>query len=179
VTRRRGVRRHERLARLGLDETAFTLLETLLSMAITTLVLGAIVVIIYQFNTLTRRQSDAMLVSQQMGNLSTVLSKDVVSAREGVVSEDGAQFTLYLVRYDFGQDTDPITMTVVYQQSGTELWRTEGEATRRVARYVDTVDFGPAGPLPATVQVTITTALREESLPSVLRFERRSVEGQW
>ncbi len=177
MIRRRWAMCRARLAHLGQDESAFTLLETILSMAITSLVLGAVVVTIYQFNTLTRRQSDAMLISQQMGNLATVLSQDVVSAREGVVSEYGTRLTLTLVKYDFGADTEPITTTVVYEHIGSELWRgIVGGAERRVARYVDAVDFGPDGPLPITVQVTIATGLRQESLPTVLRYERRPVE---
>jgi type II secretory pathway component PulJ len=166
-----------RLAHLGQGEAAITLLETILGMAITSLVLSAVVVTLYQFNTLTRRQNDVMLMSQQMSNLATVLSRDVISAREGVVSEDGTRLTLTLVEYDFGQDTEPVTTTITYTRESGTLWRVEdGEPARRMARYVDAVDFGPDGPLPITTQVTITTALRQESLPTVLRYERRPVE---
>jgi type II secretory pathway pseudopilin PulG len=173
-----------RLAHLEQGEAAFTLLETILSMAITSLVLGTVVVTLYQFNTLTRRQSDVMLMSQQMSNLATVLSRDVISAREGQVSEDGSVLTLQVVDYPSDGDGNPTfapvttTITYTFTDASGELWRAkDDEPMRRVARYVEDVDLGPSDvPLPVTVQVTITTSVGEESLPTVLRYERRAVD---
>ena len=162
-----------RLVGLLRGEAGFTYLESVMATAITALVLGTIVVTLYQFNVLTRRQGDSLTVNQQMENLATMLNHDVVSAREGAVASGGTQLTLQVVRHEFNQTAEPVTTTIVYALSGADVARTADGVTQRVARYVSSADFGPDGPLPATVRMTLTSSLREESVPAVMTFERR------
>lgn len=166
--------------RLLQEERGMTYLESMLSMAITAIVLGTVVMTIYQFNVVTRMQGDTLSTSQQMDNLATILNHDVVSATEGSVSGDGTVLTLSKVKHEFNSTADPITSTVQYSLSGRNLARQEGGDTQNVARLVHTVDFGPDGPLSRTVVVTVTTGITRgqeiESMSTVLQFERRPGE---
>jgi len=166
--------------RLLRSEQGMTYLESMLSMAITALVLGTVVITLYQFNVVTRRQSDTLSTSQQMDNLATILNHDVVSATEGAVSGDGTVLTLSKVKHEFNSTAPPITTTVQYSLAGSSLERLASGNTQNVARLVRSVDFGPDGILDRTVVVTVTTGITRgqelESMSTVLQFERRPGE---
>ncbi|MBC7236681.1 MAG: hypothetical protein H5T69_12650 [Chloroflexi bacterium] len=168
----------QQLRRAARGEEGFTFLESILSTAIAALVLGAVVVTIFQFNMLTRRQSAALSVNQQMSNLAVMLNHDVVSAKEAAVGSGGQELTLQLVSYAFNQVGEPVTTTITYEYVSTEqaLMRTVGSgAPQTVARHIQDLRFG-LNPVSGTVQVTVTAQIREESLPMVLTFERRPAE---
>lgn len=155
------------------DGGGFTFLESMLSTAISALCLGAVLVAIFQINSLTCQQQDSLTLSQQLQNVATLLNHDVVSAASGMVSTES--LTLQIPTYTFGQPaTDPVTRTVVYTCSGPAsektMTRDDGGGSTTIARHLESVDFGSWG---NTLQITVTAVIRDQSCSTTLTFDRR------
>ena len=160
-------------------QAGFTLVESMLATAISALVMGAVVMMLYQFNDLTRLHQDSLTLNHQLQSVSTVLNRDVVSAVSGtVVGEASAltkTLTLEIPSYDFGQLTDPVTHTVEYTYSATAgtLVRQSDEGAVVVGRNISAVDFGPAGEIGVTYPLTVTTSVRDQTRVLQLTLFRR------
>ena len=154
------------------DEGGFTFLESMLSTAISALCLGAVVVAIFQINSLTCQQQDSLTLSQQLQNVATLLNHDVVSAASGTVSTES--LTLQIPTYTFGEETGPVTRTIVYTCSGPAsektMTRDDGGGSTIIARHLESVDFGSWG---NTLQITVTAVIRDQSCSTTLTFDRR------
>lgn len=157
----------------------FTLIESMMATAISALVMGAVVMMLYQFNDLTRLHQDSLTVNHQLQSVGTVLNRDVVSAAGGVVVGAGGAatktLTLEIPSYAFGQLTDPVTYTVVYTYSTADqtLVR-QGEAgVLTVGRQISAVDFGPEGEIAATYALTVTSTIRDQTRVMPLTLHRR------
>jgi prepilin-type N-terminal cleavage/methylation domain-containing protein len=165
--------------RLLRGQGGFTLVESLLATAIGALVMGAVVMTLYQFNTLPRLHQDSLTVNHQLQSVGTVLNRDVVSAAGGVVvGAAGATtqtLTLQIPSYAFGELTDPVTHTVVYTYSAADgtLVRQDDAGAVTVGRQISAVDFGPEGEIAATYALTITSTIRDQTRVMPLTLHRR------
>jgi prepilin-type N-terminal cleavage/methylation domain-containing protein len=163
---------------LGTGQNGFTLVETMISTAITALLLGALVVMLYQFNNLTRLQQDSLTLSQQLQTAGVLLNRDVVGASEGTF--DGTTLTLNIPSYPFGQTGSAQVTTVTYSLVGGNLVRTTsgagGSSSVTVARHISSWQIEPLqGTLiSTTVRITLTSALaRRGSRSMTLTITRR------
>lgn len=153
------------------EEAGFTLIEVLLALCISTLVLSGLSVALYQFNAVTRLHQNTLALNQQLQSTATVLNRDVVGASSGVAAGDS--LSLCIPSYVFGQVADPITKTVTYAMASDTLTRSEDGQTVVIARHVEGVDFGPSGPISATLSITLTTTALGEARHTILVFDRR------
>ena len=158
-------------------EAGFTLIETMMATAIGALVLGAVVAMLYQFNSLTTLYQDSLTLNHQIQSAAAALNRDVVSAASGTV--EAHRLTLQIPWYEFGKmitSTDTITYTHVTDDH--VLTRDEGSGGLIVARHVDSVDFGPSGSISTTLQVTITVTIpiRVRRQTATLEFHRRPID---
>ena len=142
--------------------------------AISALILGGLVVAIYQFNELTRLNQNSLMQSEQLQQAATVLNHDIVSAQSGQVS--GQTLSLQIPTVSFGVEDSVVTKTVIYAlDGGGLLTRNEGGGEVVVARYIDSVSFTPTGPITSsgTVSVTIVTGIQEQADSTTFVLHRR------
>ncbi|MCD6519404.1 MAG: prepilin-type N-terminal cleavage/methylation domain-containing protein [Anaerolineae bacterium] len=161
-------------------EEGFTFVESMLATAIGAILISTVVVLLFQFNSLTRLQQDSMVLNHQLQDMATALGNDITSAITGTVENEAQSKTLSLQipTYTFGQATDPVTRTVVYTYSEPQktLLRTEGSNSMTIARYISSLDFGPSGPVGEKVCITVTVSLRGQSRSTAFEFYRRPSE---
>jgi len=156
-------------------QKGFAFLEVMMATAISSLILGALVVTIYQFNKLTCLHHDLLTQSQQLQQVATVLNHDIVSAKSGQVSAQ--RLILEIPTVTFG-DEDSLSMkTIAYtlNDDGTLTRNEDGGGALTVARYVDSVSFSPTGPISSTgtVEVTIVTEIRGKKNGTKFTLSRR------
>ena len=153
-------------------EKGFTLVESVLAMAISSLTVGAVVVALFQFNHVTRTYGDSLTLGQQMQSAASVLNHDVVSASSATV--DGPTLVLQIPRVAvFGDPISLVTDTVTYSFADDRLTRTLDSNSVTVARQLSGVDFGPAGAVSSTVQITVSASSRGQAVSEHLEFQRR------
>lgn len=164
----------------------FTLVETTMAMAISAILLGTLVIAIYQLSHLTRVHQDSLNVGGQIQTAATVLNRDVISAAGGSVSVDGddAVLVLQVLRIptaSFGQPTPPAAQTITYtytagaNASGV-LLRSDGGTSRIVASHIEALSFGPSRTITSLVPITISVAIGDQQQSSSFLFQRRPSE---
>ena len=142
------------LTRPARCEGGFTLVEMALVLAISGILLGALVISIYQFSHLTRLHRDSLSAGAQVQLVATTLNRDVISAASGQVTVDGddTALSLYILRIpesSFGEPTPPAPQWITYTYTaGADadgvLLRAEGGSSRIVASHVQALSFGPS-----------------------------------
>ncbi|MHB1296730.1 MAG: PulJ/GspJ family protein [Anaerolineae bacterium] len=159
-------------------EGGFTLLEMLISVGIGAMMLSVLVMVLWQVNTFSRSYGDSSSADHQLQGAATWLNRDAVAAQSGSI--DSSSLTLCVPTYSIGE-TEPVTTTVGYALVGGDLIRTSQRpgtsSSMVVARNIETIDFGPAGgALPATINITVTAIVRDETRSTALSFYRRVTE---
>jgi len=149
--------------------------------AISALVMGVLVISLYQFGTLTRIQRQSLDVNENIQNVSAALNRDVVCATSGTV-QNGA-LTLLVPKHTFGETGSAVTTTVVYSTTVDpddanryQLRRIVGQDTTVIARQIDNISFGDAGAIGSVLTVTLNAPAPGEGTPSrqtVMAFTRR------
>ena len=165
----------------GAPQGGFTLIEMMLSTAISALILGALVVMLYQFNSLTRLQQDSLTLSQQLQTAGVLLNRDVVGASQGTFSNN--TLTLSIPSYTFGQTGEAQMITITYGLAGDTLVRTTagagGSGAVTVARHISSWQIEPLqdGQISTTVRITLNSALaRRGSRSMTITITRRLAE---
>jgi hypothetical protein len=169
------------LRRLFADERGLTFPEAMMGSAISALVMGVLVISLYQFGTLTRLQRQSLDVNEQIQAVASMLNRDVVSATSGTV-QNGA-LALSIPEYTFAQSGSAVTTTVVYSlvtdpedTDRYQLRRTVGQDMTVIARQIDGISFGDAGDIGSTLTVTLSAPAPGNdgaSRNTVMSFHRR------
>ena len=158
-------------------ESGLTLIEFLMAMGISSLILGALGMIVIQFSNLTRIQRASLTMDHELQNAATLLNGDAVSAIAGTVTVGAPTSTLvlYIPTYTFGQVGAPVTQTVTYTHSTSEggLIRVDDSGPMTIARHIDSMDFGPAGPISITMRIALTTTIGDRSRNMAFTISRR------
>jgi len=164
----------------------FTLIETLMAVAISALIVGTLGVAIYQFSRLTKEYQHSFSAGAELENISTLLNHDVIAASSGrvITSETGAQLALripHVTPETFAEPTVPPPIYVTYTytagaNSTGQLTRNDGGGERLISNHIESLSFGPSRTLTSTVWVEITVTVGAQSQSATLMFERRPSE---
>ena len=161
-------------------ESGLTLVEFLMAMGISSLIISALGMIVIQFSNLTRIQKNSLTLNHELQSAATVLNGDLVSAIAGTVTMGAPTSTLvvYLPTYTFGQVGAPVTQTITYTHSTSEggLTRVDDIGPMTIARHVDSIDFGPAGPISITMRIALTTTMGDLSRNMAFTISRRPTD---
>ncbi len=179
----------ERRGRAGLGMVAqrgFTLLETLLAMAISVILVSALVVAIYQFSHLTRVYHNSLATGAQLQTAATSLNSDVISASSGrvIVNGDTQRLVLrvlHVTSASFGEPTlpAPVIITYTYTTTGATagmLVRQGNLGTRVVARDIEWLSFGPSRTITSAVWVDASAVVGDQHQEATFLFQRRPTE---
>ena len=152
------------------DERGITLTELLVVLAITAMITGILVTVIYQIFNITDWGNNELRVQHDLQNAATWLNRDVVSASEAEVT--GSQMVL-TVPYSLSAGTI-LTHTVTYSVAdGTLRRRKSGGAELIVARHVDSVDFSATGTVTSVITITITSRASDVTQSATLQLDMR------
>jgi len=160
---------HNPRARAG--EMGISLVEILIVGAISAVVIAVAGTALFQFNRLTRLQQDALTLDHQLQKAGALFGHDVIAAAAGTVAGNTLTLTVPVHTFGLAQDATPLTIT--YSVEDGTLVRDDGSDRLVVARYLDRVDFGADGETGATLTLTLTVTLREESRTATWAFSRR------
>ena len=149
------------------NQRGFTLVETVLAVAISAIIMSGLAMMLFQFYDLSRRQQDSLTLNHQLQSAATLLNRDVVGAADVVYQADAGNKSLYLsvpqleTTGDFGQDVPLITHTVVYNYDAAastlnrdDLDDALGSVT--IARQVSALEWTPG--ISNTVEMTISVS---------------------
>ena len=156
-------------------EGGFTLVETTVATAISSLIVGGLVVMLFQFTGLARMHQDSLTVSHDLESAMSLLNHDVVSATDSEVA--GQNLTLTIPHYEFGVSGSPVTDTVTYSYEAATglLHRADTEAGTGVvvARHLSSLSFMASD---ALVTVTMTSDIRGQQETASLVMQQRPAE---
>jgi len=153
------------------DERGITLVELLVVLAITAMITGILVTVIYQIYQITARGNDELVVQHDLQNAATWLNRDVLTASEADVS--GSRMTL-TIPYSI-TDTTILTRTITYTYSETVGTLTRNSVT--IARYVYTDPFPSVGIIEAPNVVTVTLSSKAGDVPGSGTFALKMRAG--
>lgn len=156
----------------------FTVIELLITMAISGFVVGAITVGLYQINTLTRYQRDSLTANQTLESVATIMNRDIVGASQGSVYY--GVLSLSVPTYAVSQTSPPVAQSISYYLAGSNLVRTAsggGASPLTIARNVSSIAYGPIDPMTfaitTTLNVTVTSQVHNQTRIATLSFRRR------
>ena len=136
------------------DERGMTLVEILVVLAITVMITGILVTVIYQIYQITGWGNNELRVQHDLQNAATWLNRDVVSASSAEIS--GSQLIL-IVPYSI-TGTTILTRTITYSEADGTLIRDSGGSTLIVARHVNSFILPlPTGMVTSVITITITS----------------------
>jgi len=156
------------------DESAMTLVEILVALAIAGLITGTLVTAIYQIYQVTGWGSNQMRVQHDLQNAATWLNRDVVSASSADVSD--SQMVLTIPYYPSGSSIyTPTIRTITYTFSAAEriLARDSVTSTVTVARHVEDVAFSGTGTVTSTITITLTSQAGVVTGSATLQLDMR------
>lgn len=155
-------------------------------MAISAILLGTLVIAIFQFTHLTRLHRNSLSAGAQVQLVATTLNRDVISAASGQVTVSGSNTTLSLrvlriPTTSFGQPTPPAPQWITYTytagaNSTGVLIRNESGAARIVARNIEALSFGPSRAITSLVPIALTVTIGDQRQEAVFTFQRRPSE---
>jgi hypothetical protein len=158
------------------------LIEVLLASAIGAMVMGALVMALYQVSEVSRGYQDIMDTSQQLQAAAALLSRDAVSAAAASSSVEPATLTLQIPTFvDFyGQVGDPVTQTIRYDyksDDGTLVRTLVGAPSSSlvVARRLTGVTFSTSDTIDGSGIITAAVTAEEHGrqAQTTLVFQRR------
>ena len=139
-----------------LDQRGATLIELLMTMAISVMITSVLILAMYQLVNTARLQQEHMSGTQQIQSAMTMLNRDLTTASSGSVSDGGTRITLLVPSYVFGNAASVVTNTITYQfADGSNLVRSTDALTVTVARGLADVTFGADGLITETVYVSM------------------------
>jgi len=163
----------------GGKRRGFTLVEMVLATAIGALVVGALVVSLYQVSEVTRGFQDTLDASGQIQAVANVLNHDAMAACSSQAAT--GHLTLYVPEHTFGVASEPITHTITYQFSATDgtLARSDGEGgSAVVGRNLVSVAFSATQGIDSSGIITaqITAEEHGHQDQATLVFHQRAGE---
>jgi len=157
----------------------FTLVEMVLATAIGALVVGALVVSLYQVGEVTRGFQDTMDASGQIQAVANVLNHDAMAACDSQTSP--GQLALQVPEYVFGEESEPVTHTITYQFNGDDgtLSRCDGQGgSAVVGRSLVSVAFSSTVGIECSGTITALLTAEAHGLQeeAALVFHQRTGE---
>ena len=156
------------------DERGVTLTELLVALAITGLITGTLVTVMYQINRITSWGNDELVVQHDLQNAATWLNRDVIKARSAEVSD--SQMILVIPYYVISETLNIYTNVITYTFSITDstLTRDSGYSTLIVARHIVSHPFPPTDTINSTITITITSQAGDVTESAILYLGMRS-----
>jgi len=158
-------------------QKGMTLLELLVSMAITAMILSGIVALIFQEYSGTATAKTAVTAAHEIGTAARWISQDGMMAEstnlvEGADPVDHLTLT-WIERYDFAN----IPHSSSYTLCDTQLCRDYDSTVTTVAQHISKVEFSQTGHL-VTVSVSCTPQWwRASTIQKTYRIYLRAAEG--
>lgn len=156
------------------DESAMTLVEILVALAIAGLITGTLVTAIYQIYQRTGWGSNQMRVQHDLQNAATWLNRDVVSASSAEVT--GSQMILTIPYFSSGTYTytaDIRTITYTFSTAERILARDSVTSTVTVARHIVSSPFPPTDTITSTITITLTSQAGDVTGSATLHLDMR------
>ena len=150
------------------DERGMTLTEILVALAISGLITGILVTVIYQIYQITTWGNNELRVQHDLQNAATWLNRDVVSASEAEVIDSRMVLTIPT------SIIDTINITYTYSEAEGTLTRDSGGSSLIIARRVDSVDFSAAGPVTSTITITLSSQAGDVTGSATLHLDMRT-----
>ncbi len=157
------------------DEKGMTLTELLVVLAITAMITGILVTVIYQIYQITGWGNDELVVQHDLQNAATWLNRDVMKARSAEVSD--SQMTLTIPNYDLAGDSIIFSASVItytFSITDSTLTRDSGASMLIVARHIVSNPFPSAGTFSSIITVTITLQAGDVTESAILHLGMRS-----
>ena len=158
------------------DERGLTLAELLVALAITGLITGTLVTVMYQINRITSWGNDELVIQHDLQNAATWLNRDVMKARSAEVSD--SQMTLVIPDYDREGDDirflPDIVITYTFSITDSTLTRDSGDSMLIVARHIVSNPFPPADTYSPIITITITSQAGDVTESAILHLGLRS-----
>ena len=158
-------------------QKGMTLLELIVSMAITVTILSGIVALIFQEYSGTATAKTAVTAAHEIGTAARWISQDGMMAEstnlvEGADPVDHLTLT-WIERYDFVN----IPHSSSYSLEGTQLCRDYDSTVTTVAQHISKIEFSQTGHL-VTVSVSCTPQWwRASTIQKTYRIYLRAAEG--
>ena len=149
------------------DEGGMTLVEILVVLAITGLITGILVTVIYQIYQITGWGNNELVVQHDLQNAATWLNRDVISASEAEVI--GSRMVLTIPT----SIIDTINITYTYSEAEGTLSRDSGASSLIIARHVDSVDFSATDTVTSAIIITITSRASDVTQSATLYLDLR------
>jgi prepilin-type N-terminal cleavage/methylation domain-containing protein len=131
------------------NEQGFTLVELIVTLAISGLILALITTVFFEMSSISGSGNDHLTVWHELQNVNDRLETDCQSA---LTATGGSSLTL----------SYPSSATVTYTLSGTKLLRTAGINVFTLAQNISSLNFGVNGRL-VTMNITSTITGRTGS----------------
>ena len=156
------------------DEKGMTLVEILVVLAITAMITGILVTVIYQIYQITSWGNNELVVQHDLQNAATWLNRDVMKARSVEVSD--SQMILAIPYYVIAETLEIHTNAITYTFSITDstLTRDSGDSMLIVARHIVSNPFPPADTFSSIVMITITSQAGDVTESAILHLGMRS-----
>jgi|GEM_PF-1178284 len=156
------------------DESAMTLVEILVALAIAGLITGTLVTAIYQIYQVTGWGSNELQVQHDLQNAATWLNRDVVSASSADVSDSQMVLTIpYFPSGTFTYTADIRIITYTHSITDSTLTRDPGDSTFVVGRHVDSIAFSPTGTVTSAITITLTSQASVVTGSATLQLDMR------
>ena len=149
------------------DEGGMTLVEILVVLAITGLITGILVTVIYQIYQITGWGNNELVVQHDLQNAATWLNRDVISASEAEVISSRMVLTIPT------SIIDTINITYTYSEAEGTLSRDSGASSLIIARHVDSVDFSATDTVTSAIIITITSRASDVTQSATLYLDLR------
>ncbi|MFC1907660.1 type II secretion system protein J [Chloroflexota bacterium] len=127
-----------------MNQKGFTLIEILAVMAVTSLVIVAVVTSMYQISWGTVRTNDRLNAMNDINNVVPWIKRDIQAAQYTDLTPGGpsqSSLSLYWLDLTFFSVGDPITHQSEYSLTGSELERTYDGTTNVIGRNITSIDF--------------------------------------
>ncbi len=156
------------------DEKGMTLAELLVVLAITAMITGILVTVIYQIYQITGWGNDELVVQHDLQNAATWLNRDVLKARSAEVSD--SQMTLVIPDHRTTPTLSISTYVITYTFSITDstLTRDSDNSMLIVARHIVSNPFPPADTFSSIITITITSQAGDVTESAILHLGMRS-----
>ncbi len=157
------------------DEEGMTLIELLVVLAITGLITGILVTVLYQIYQITTWGNNELVVQHDLQNAATWLNRDVICA--SLVEVSGSQVMTLTIPYSI-TNTTILTRTITYTYSEAErtLSRDFDDSRLIVARHVISNPFPPTDTITSSITISITSQAGDVTGSATLYLDMRPTE---
>ena len=156
------------------DEEGMTLIELLVVLAITGLITGILVTVLYQIYQITTWGNNELVVQHDLQNAATWLNRDVLSAYSANIVS-ASQMTL-TIPYVGSVITGPIhtrALTYTFSITDSTLTRDSGNSALIVARHVNSFTPSPTGTVTSTITITLSSQAGDVTGSATLHLDMR------